>query len=369
MVKCSYCGKEIYMPFKCRYCGGNFCSDHRLPEAHECKNLIRGPEHRNQVVFQPHNDYEVDHVTPGPVQQEYLGTPSDSEDEIPFSNLSEEWEPQFDEDIPENIIDIEEYKDPVTGETMIRYYVYDNRGFRKIFAPWGYVKKPIKPILGITSKREIWQLSIATLIIFGITLSMFLLIFYPLFVRPSYPPLMIIEMLLTSVALGVLAFIGHELAHKFASIKQGYWSEFRLTPFFTIISAASIFLPFKFALPGAVMIPPQAQAKKTMGKIALAGPMYNLVFGIALLACLFIFGKSSFLTGLGLLNGFQTPIVIGVFLNFFLGLFNLVPIAILDGRKIIKWSKGIWMVSILIMLIAIGVLLVGFWDSLLYFHV
>jgi len=36
MVKCDYCGKDEYMPFRCKYCGGYYCSEHRLPEIHNC---------------------------------------------------------------------------------------------------------------------------------------------------------------------------------------------------------------------------------------------------------------------------------------------------------------------------------------------
>ncbi len=36
---CDYCGKPTYLPFKCPYCGGTFCEDHRLPEAHNCPSL------------------------------------------------------------------------------------------------------------------------------------------------------------------------------------------------------------------------------------------------------------------------------------------------------------------------------------------
>ncbi|MBD3350581.1 MAG: rhomboid family intramembrane serine protease, partial [Candidatus Lokiarchaeota archaeon] len=37
MVKCSFCDIDIdYLPFKCRYCGEQFCTKHRLPENHEC---------------------------------------------------------------------------------------------------------------------------------------------------------------------------------------------------------------------------------------------------------------------------------------------------------------------------------------------
>lgn len=37
--KCDYCGKYEMLPFKCRYCGGTYCSTHRLPEYHECAGL------------------------------------------------------------------------------------------------------------------------------------------------------------------------------------------------------------------------------------------------------------------------------------------------------------------------------------------
>ncbi|KXB01163.1 hypothetical protein AKJ41_02490 [candidate division MSBL1 archaeon SCGC-AAA259O05] len=36
---CDYCGKEISLPYTCEYCGGSFCSKHRLPEKHECEGL------------------------------------------------------------------------------------------------------------------------------------------------------------------------------------------------------------------------------------------------------------------------------------------------------------------------------------------
>ena len=36
-MKCDFCGTEVDLPFTCNYCGGTFCPDHRLPEAHACK--------------------------------------------------------------------------------------------------------------------------------------------------------------------------------------------------------------------------------------------------------------------------------------------------------------------------------------------
>jgi membrane associated rhomboid family serine protease len=38
MSECSECGKQS-MSFTCRYCGKKFCSEHRLPENHDCEGL------------------------------------------------------------------------------------------------------------------------------------------------------------------------------------------------------------------------------------------------------------------------------------------------------------------------------------------
>jgi len=39
LVKCEVCGVEVYLPFKCIYCGKYYCVNHRLPEAHSCDKL------------------------------------------------------------------------------------------------------------------------------------------------------------------------------------------------------------------------------------------------------------------------------------------------------------------------------------------
>lgn len=38
-TKCDFCGREEYLPFECGYCGGKFCAEHRLPEAHNCEGI------------------------------------------------------------------------------------------------------------------------------------------------------------------------------------------------------------------------------------------------------------------------------------------------------------------------------------------
>lgn len=40
-ARCSFCNKEVTMPYRCKYCGRIFCADHRLPENHECDGIGR----------------------------------------------------------------------------------------------------------------------------------------------------------------------------------------------------------------------------------------------------------------------------------------------------------------------------------------
>jgi predicted nucleic acid binding AN1-type Zn finger protein len=38
MPKCDHCGEPCDIPFNCSYCGGAYCSTHRLPPSHNCIN-------------------------------------------------------------------------------------------------------------------------------------------------------------------------------------------------------------------------------------------------------------------------------------------------------------------------------------------
>ncbi|MFB6197773.1 MAG: AN1-type zinc finger domain-containing protein, partial [Halobacteriaceae archaeon] len=39
MARCDRCGEDESMPYRCRMCGETFCSEHRLPENHDCPGL------------------------------------------------------------------------------------------------------------------------------------------------------------------------------------------------------------------------------------------------------------------------------------------------------------------------------------------
>ncbi len=71
-MNCQACGQDVLMPFTCPYCGGQFCSEHRLPENHNCPRIGLAHNQRQETVadsFNPSkNSYQFS-VSFGPQRQ------------------------------------------------------------------------------------------------------------------------------------------------------------------------------------------------------------------------------------------------------------------------------------------------------------
>ena len=132
------------------------------------------------------------------------------------------------------------------------------------------------------------------------------------------------------------AFLLHEMAHKFLARHYGCWAEFRADPagLKTGILIAAI-LGIVFMAPGAVMVAGNISREQN-GKIALAGPISNLV----LYAIGLVMG--------GLLLGLNDGAIISSFVqawlwgNSILAAFNMIPVGPLDGLKVKRWSEPIF---------------------------
>ena len=126
-------------------------------------------------------------------------------------------------------------------------------------------------------------------------------------------------------------FVFHELSHKFMAQRYGFWAEFRMWPMGLVLALVSSLVGFVFAAPGATYISGANISKTENGKISLAGPLMNVGIAMLFIPLLFV--------GPGLLRDVGS---IGVPVNIFLALFNLLPIGPLDGAKVMRWNVFVW---------------------------
>jgi len=162
-------------------------------------------------------------------------------------------------------------------------------------------------------RREIINILIGSALVWGVGAS------WLIYLSPA-------GFLINSI-LFLAAFILHEYDHKITAIRHGLYAEFRLQRIWALITFISIFLPFKLIAPGATVIYGYAD-ETTMGKIALWGPLTNIIMAIIIFPFMLI-------GGLGFLW-------VAIYFNAFIALFNLIPFSILDGKKIFVWDRSIW---------------------------
>ncbi len=144
-----------------------------------------------------------------------------------------------------------------------------------------------------------------------------------------------------------IGFILHEMAHKFVAIRFGYWAEFvkdNTMLLVAVIMAALV--GFVFAAPGATVIysrDGRPLTKREDGIISASGPVVNLILCVLFAALFFIAGGAAARsTSIPALLG-----IAGVQINAMIAAFNLLPISILDGRKIFSWNIPVFLVLIL----------------------
>lgn len=178
------------------------------------------------------------------------------------------------------------------------------------------------------SKEEITDLVKAWLVIslaFAIVLS-----------GPWFSSTLILNFIISLTTVGI-GFIFHELAHKIVAQKYGCIAEFRANNMMLGLALITSFFGIIFAAPGAVYIGGFV-SKKRNGIISLAGPLTNMfiamIFLITMLLTpnLFISKLSNY----------------GFIINSWLALFNLIPISVLDGKKVINWNKTVWAIALII---------------------
>jgi len=314
MAKCYHCGEVVSEDntFQCSDCGQKYCVLHQDPINHEC-NIVK--ESLSTTQYQtttptyteiPQNQYERQVTYETTSASAVRGTTDGS-----FTWYRQE------KQIPENAFD---------ADSGIE--------FKGILLP---------------HKSEFLHFLVGASLIFIIGCISF------------YNPLLVSLNLTWAIFMlagfYTTAFLFHEFGHRQVAKRFGLQTKFRLLTFGMILTIVGLLtgittlilgtsaLP-TLALPGAVVVLGLDKIDRKTGLCKAAGPLVNLVYGTILLIVSFLIPRDLYP-----LNMF---IGVAASLNFMLGLFNMIPIGILDGQNILKWNKGIYFIlfiSLLILLI------------------
>jgi Zn-dependent protease len=137
-----------------------------------------------------------------------------------------------------------------------------------------------------------------------------------------------IQMAIAAITVGT-GFLLHEMGHKFLAQQYGCVAEFRANMQMLVLAVLMSFFGFIFAAPGAVFIGGKHVGVKENGQISAMGPLMNIVLALIFLGFLFHFPDSIL-------------VYYGFLINSWLALFNMIPFAIFDGAKILKWNKIVY---------------------------
>jgi Zn-dependent protease len=173
----------------------------------------------------------------------------------------------------------------------------------------------------------------------------------------SVDPLMALTYFGISLLTVGIGFILHEMAHKFTAIRYGYWAEFRKDNSMLLIAVVlASLVGFVFAAPGATIIysnsvSGQGLTRRENGIISASGPVVNLLLCIPFAVLVLIGGgMGSLLTQIG---------IFGIQINAMIAAFNLLPISILDGRKVMAWNIPVFA---LLIIASFGILMGSFYQ-------
>ena len=255
-MKCDYCGREEALPFICNYCGGAFCPDHRLPEAHQCKGDLT---QKRTIVAPPQTTFSW---------------------QVPSS-------------------------EPAPMPAFQQGKIFSRIEIRDIIIAWLALGVAFSFVLaggGFTLLASSFNVGDALYLV-GISL----------------------------VTVGA-GFVFHELSHKFVAQRYGYWAEFRMWTMGLVLALVTSLLGFVFAAPGATYISGTNISVGENGKISIAGPLTNVAIAV-LFTPFLLLNSNDLLWAIGF---------VGVRINVFLALFNMLPIGPLDGAKVFRWSLPVW---------------------------
>ncbi len=166
-----------------------------------------------------------------------------------------------------------------------------------------------------------------------------------------------IQLFLISMTTVGIGFVLHELAHKYSAIHFGYKAEFFKNNLMLLVAIAmAALVKIVFAVPGETRIYGYDIPKEHEGKISASGPVINLVLCLPFAILLYL---SAFLQGPSIVISIISSIgIIGLRVNAMLAAFNMLPVGMLDGKKVLSWNP---LVFVILIAAAFGILLSSYY--------
>jgi Zn-dependent protease len=159
-----------------------------------------------------------------------------------------------------------------------------------------------------------------------------------------------------------IGFVLHEMAHKYVALHYGFWAEFRKDPVMLVVAVAmAALVGVVFAAPGATMIydiSGRGISRKENGWISASGPIVNLLLCIPFAGLLISGGSGASLSG----SIITITGMVGLQVNAMIAAFNMLPVSVLDGRKVLDWNVPVFIVLIVA---AFGMLFVSLQPEIL----
>ncbi len=214
---------------------------------------------------------------------------------------------------------------------------------RPYYVPYRYTWSAARPTVTrvSTSRTEIVQILIAYVVI---TVDLTVIFFGGGVLSGGHG----IASLLSGTAVLVAAvaaltgFVCHELAHKVYAQRHGFWAEFRMSLFGLAFSlVTSLLAGILWAVPGATVVSGMSDVdRENWGRTSLAGPASNATFALVFFAGAF---------GAFLAHSWVASLLVFVaWVNGWFGTFNLIPFGPLDGAKVYRWRKSVWLAALLL---------------------